>query len=555
MPRSTAMMSFRVVEAADTPTPGPSAACWEFDISAVRALIESLPGGEPIERELAEQLMAGIRVHDVNAVAAYLVGPFGGHSAMIGEAVGRFWPTESHAVLTELVVALVNDRPLHRPRSHAITSLMLSDAGLTVQFKPDAPDIVDVAVRGVVHDHRSRWSLRSSEERYRRLIHHLPYALVQVDATPMDPIFAALRREGVTDIAAYLAATPALALQARKIVMVTGANRDAVKLFAAPDTEALIGPIGYMFAASPTTPHRLIIAHFEGRRSYSELMKLRRFDGELRDVQLSATFPAAPERLDVTLLSFEDVTDRLGTEAQLRRLQADHARAARISTLGELATSIAHEVSQPLSAIVTNAETSLRWLSRDDPNLPKIEQLTRRIADSAHRAHEIVQRIRAMAVRHAPERVPIDINEVIDEALLFTRHDIESRSITLLVEREPCLPLLGDKVQMQQVIVNLLLNSIQAIVQAGQKGRIELRTRAEGDEAFVISIRDNGPGIAPENLDRVFEGFFTTKDDGIGIGLAICQSLIIAHGGSISASNHPDGGACFQFSLPVAGET
>jgi len=549
------MMSFRVAEAADIPTPGASTAGWEFDISPVRALIESLPADRPIERELAERLIAGIRVHDVNAVAAYLVGPFGGRDAMIGDSVGRFWPTESQEVLAELLVALLNDRPVHRPRSHGITSLMLSDAGMTVRLKPDVTDIVEVTVRGIIHDHRSRWSLRASEERYQRLIHHLPYALVQVDATPMDPIFAALRRDGVTDIASYLAATPALVQQARKIVRVTGANRDAVNLFAALDADALIGPIGYLFAASPTTPHRLTIAHFEGRRSYSELMKLQRFDGEVRDVQLSATFPTAPERLDVTLLSFEDVTDRLGTEAQLRRLQADHARAARISTLGELATSIAHEVSQPLSAIVTNAETSLRWLSRDDPNLPKIEQLTRRIADSAHRAHEIVQRIRAMAVRHAPERVPIDINEVIDEALLFTRHDIDSRSITLLVEREPCPPLLGDKVQLQQVIVNLLLNSIQAIVQAGPKGRIELRTRADRHKAFVISIRDNGPGIAQENLDRVFEGFFTTKDDGIGIGLAICQSLIIAHGGSISASNHSDGGALFQFSLPVAAET
>jgi hypothetical protein len=125
MPRSAAMMSFRVAEAAHTTTPAASTAWWEFDISPVRALIEFLPAEGPIERELAERLVAGIRVHDVNAVAAYLVGPFGGRDAMIGESVGRFWPTESQVALAELVVALVNDRPLHRSRSHEITSLML----------------------------------------------------------------------------------------------------------------------------------------------------------------------------------------------------------------------------------------------------------------------------------------------------------------------------------------------------------------------------------------------------------------------------------------------
>ena len=216
--------------------------------------------------------------------------------------------------------------------------------------------------------------------------------------------------------------------------------------------------------------------------------------------------------------------------------------------LGELATSIAHEVNQPLSAIVTNAETSLRWLGREDPNLAKACQLTRRIADSARNASDIVQRIRSMAAGRAPERVMIDLNQVVNEALLFVRHEIETRSIALSVDLAPDLPFVcGDRVQLQQVVVNLLVNAVQA-----QARRIELHTAQSADGMIGFAIHDSGPGIATENIDRIFSSFFTTKEDGVGMGLAICQSIIAAHGGRIGASNDPLGGARFEFSLPAA---
>jgi C4-dicarboxylate-specific signal transduction histidine kinase len=246
------------------------------------------------------------------------------------------------------------------------------------------------------------------------------------------------------------------------------------------------------------------------------------------------------------------MTEQLRTEAQLRQLQADFSRAARISTLGELATSIAHEVSQPLSAIVTNAETSLRWLSRADPNVEKVAHLTARIEESARRATSIVQRIRGTSAMHSPECVPLDLNEVIDEALLFVRHDLESRSIGLTMELGPELPpIVGDRVQLQQVLVNLMLNSIQAIVHANlSSGRISLSTKRTDHKAVHLEVSDNGPGIPEESIDRIFEGFFTTKEDGIGIGLAICQSIVMAHNGNIAVFNLPDGGARFIICLP-----
>lgn len=407
---------------------------------------------------------------------------------------------------------------------------------------------------GPVIDEQALGSLRESEARYRSLIHHLPCALILVDSRAMLAIFDALRGAGVSDIGAHLDDHPDLPHHSRAIVRVTDANRSAVELFAAGSAERLIGPVDYVFAASPESAKRVITAHFEGRRNHSEVMKLRTFDGQLRDVQLSVTYPTPPERLDVTLLMFEDVTERLRTEGQLRQLQADYSRAARIATLGELASSIAHEVNQPLSAIAMNAETSLRWLARDEPNLAKVRELIARVAESAHHASEIVQRIRGMAAPRPPESGVLDLNRVVEEALLFVCHDVESRGILLTVRFDIGLPkVLGDRVQLQQVIVNLLINGLQALAGKGVgEGRIALATAKNPDGTVRFSIRDDGPGIAEENLDRVFDGFFTTKMDGMGIGLAVCQSIIVAHRGTISAANDPEGGALFEFTLPAA---
>ena len=287
-----------------------------------------------------------------------------------------------------------------------------------------------------------------------------------------------------------------------------------------------------------------------GGEIYIEETKVAALDGTVIDVHFTVTYPERQEQC--SLLTMLDIGERLRTEGQLRQLQADFTHAARISTLGELATSIAHEVKQPLAAIVTNAETSLRWLKRDDVSLSKLEKLTSRVISNARRASDIVQRIRGMAVKHEPVRTSLDLNEVVEEALLVVRHDIESRPITLTARYGDPLPrVIGDRIQLQQVVVNLLVNSVQAIAQGGGPARrIDLRTSADGDNAVIFTIRDTGPGIADENLDRIFESFFTTKDTGMGMGLAICQSIIVGHGGGIVAANRPDGGAQFQFSLP-----
>ncbi len=183
----------------------------------------------------------------------------------------------------------------------------------------------------------------------------------------------------------------------------------------------------------------------------------------------------------------------------------------------------------------------------------QVAQLTGRIADGARRASDMVQRIRGMAARRRAEQVPLDLNEIVQEALVFVSHELETRSIAVTLDLDLRLPkIVGDRVQLQQVAVNLILNAAQALGRSGPDGRIALCTTKTLDGSVGFAVDDNGPGIAGTDLDRIFESFFTTKEEGVGIGLAICQSIIVAHGGTIEARNHPDGGAGFRFTVPAA---
>jgi len=200
----------------------------------------------------------------------------------------------------------------------------------------------------------------------------------------------------------------------------------------------------------------------------------------------------------------------------------------------------------------TNADTSLRWLGQQEPNLEKARLLTERIAASAGRASQIIERIRGMAMKREPQRTRLDVRATIEEAVMIVRHEIEARGITLMMALQHDLPAIhGDRIQLQQVVVNLLVNSVQAIDFYGSERREIHLSASPAPTGVAIVIHDSGPGIAAEHLASVFDGFFTTKDSGIGIGLAICQSIITEHSGTISAANHAAGGAMFTMFLPL----
>lgn len=247
-----------------------------------------------------------------------------------------------------------------------------------------------------------------------------------------------------------------------------------------------------------------------------------------------------------------DIDDSKRTEDALRATRAKLSRATQVATVAELAASIAHEINQPLAALVANAHACQRWLSADPPNLERAQVTVERIIRDGRDAGEVVSRIRALFKRTALTRTLLDLNEVVAEASRLMSDELNSKNVTIATDLDANLPATWvDRVQMQQVIVNLVRNGIEAM-ESGESHprRLSIRSRRDGSDSVLIEIRDNGGGL--EDVDGIFEPFFSTKRHGMGMGLAICRSIVEAHQGQLWAtSNRPGGGATFSIRLPI----
>ena len=247
-----------------------------------------------------------------------------------------------------------------------------------------------------------------------------------------------------------------------------------------------------------------------------------------------------------------DVTEARQAQEELHAAQAALAHAARVATLGEMSASIAHEVNQPLAAIVTNGEAGLRWLDRGDPDLGEVRGSMERMIRDARRAHQVVERLRALARKAPAEKMPLDLNEVITEGIGLVQREIQSHRIVLKLDLARDLPpVLAGKVELQQVVINLMVNGMQAMEPITDRPRCLLvRSSVQADEVLV-SVRDSGVGVDPANMGRLFNAFFTTRSNGMGMGLSICRSIIESYGGRIWAANNAGPGTIFQFALPL----
>jgi PAS domain S-box-containing protein len=251
-----------------------------------------------------------------------------------------------------------------------------------------------------------------------------------------------------------------------------------------------------------------------------------------------------------------DVTATKRADEELHKAQADLAHVTRVTTLGELTASIAHEVNQPLGALVTNAEACLLWLGHETPNLDEARRNVEMIIKDGRRAGEVIRRIRALSKKTDPQMGPLDINDVVNEVVALVQREVLSHRVTLQRELAPALPLvLADRIQLQQVLINLVINGIEAMRAVTDRQR-ELLIRSQQNDIgqVLVTVKDSGVGIPAENAGRLFNAFFTTKSGGMGMGLSICRSIIEAHGGRLSASRNVGPGATFQFALPPYGQ-
>jgi C4-dicarboxylate-specific signal transduction histidine kinase len=261
------------------------------------------------------------------------------------------------------------------------------------------------------------------------------------------------------------------------------------------------------------------------------------------------------EQVETVLVIARDLTDLALASEALRAAQADLAHVNRVATMGQLTASIAHEVNQPIAAAVINAQAALRWLGSDPPHLEEARTALARVIDNGGRAGDVIGRIRAVISKAPPRTSPFDINEAASDVIALTRSEALKHGVSVQTQLAGDLPNVeGDRVQLQQVILNLIMNAIEAMSGADEGAR-ELRLSTEADAAggVLVAVRDSGPGLDPQSEARLFEAFYTTKPEGMGMGLAICRSITEAHGGRLWASANEPRGAVFQLTLPAEG--
>ena len=254
--------------------------------------------------------------------------------------------------------------------------------------------------------------------------------------------------------------------------------------------------------------------------------------------------------------SVMDITAAKRAEESLQKAQADLAHAARVTTLGELAASIAHEINQPLAAVATSGNACLRWLDRTPPDLHAARQAVGRIVQDAHRAGDVIRGLRALTSKSEPRLTKLNMNDAIKDTLQFVRSDIHRHRVALQTQLSADIrPVLGDRVQLQQVLLNLITNGIDAMGAVREQSRaLTISSEYCQPDGVLVSVRDTGIGVDPAVAKHIFNPFYTTKSEGMGMGLSISKTIIEAHGGQLWAKPNMPQGAIFQFRLPVAGQ-
>jgi C4-dicarboxylate-specific signal transduction histidine kinase len=278
--------------------------------------------------------------------------------------------------------------------------------------------------------------------------------------------------------------------------------------------------------------------------------------GELKLMLVSLRFPEDVAAFDRVVVGMMDITKHELAQRALIEAQSVLAKASRTATVGVLSASLAHDLNQPLSAMLMNGQTCLRWLKRQPPDLARLEKSVERIVRDSQRARDIIQNTRQSLMEAVKPAEQIDLEDLLCETRALMEHELRNAAVELDIDVVPeAREIHGARVEIQQVLINLLTNAVQAMQQAASSTkRIEVRACLSNDGQCTIAVRDHGPGIPPANLARLFDPFFTTKASGMGLGLSICRNMIEARGGRLVARNSADGGAIMEITLPLEEE-
>ncbi|MDQ8031890.1 MAG: PAS domain S-box protein [Bordetella sp.] len=397
-------------------------------------------------------------------------------------------------------------------------------------------------------------ALVKSERRYRRMFDATRIGVVQEDWREVPAELARIAADA-DGLARHFASHPEAVQRIRRRVRIDAVNPAFLEMVGAGTAPGAPGNVDEVLSPSDRSFAEALTAYARGEPFHEGETDMIRADGTLVPVLFTITYPAPDDPEGCVLVFVVDNTERKHDQDALLQAQAEIAHAARVATLGELTASIAHEVNQPLMAVVTSGDAAMRWLRRDPPDLHEVEVGLERIGSEARRASEIVKRVQAFLRKAPAQHDRLAAGAIIEEAARLVAHEFARERIELRIEVAPDLPeVAGDRIQLQQVLVNLMVNATQAM--AGQAGpRLLCVTAAPHDDAHLaITLSDTGPGVAPADRERLFAPFYTTKPDGMGMGLAICRSTVQAHGGTLTLNTAPGHGAVFQLTLAVARE-
>jgi PAS domain S-box-containing protein len=336
--------------------------------------------------------------------------------------------------------------------------------------------------------------------------------------------------------------------------VITSWNKGAERLFGYAAEEAVGQNITLIIPPERRDEERTIVEQLtRGERvDHFETVRMRK-DGSLLDVSLTISpMKDASGRVVGASKLARDITERRRAEEALRQVQTDLAHASRLTTMGEFTASLAHEVNQPIAAAVTSANSCLRWLAAEVPNLDKARAAAMRIVNDGTRAAEIISRIRMLFKKGTPQRELVDVNEVAREMIVLLEDEASRHSISVRTELAEDLPhVIGDRVQLQQVLMNLIVNGVDAMHDVDRPRELIIKSQPAENNELLMSVSDTGVGLPRHQVDQIFNAFFTTKTHGTGMGLRISRSIIESHGGRLWAADNSPRGATFCFTLPT----
>jgi PAS domain S-box-containing protein len=339
--------------------------------------------------------------------------------------------------------------------------------------------------------------------------------------------------------------------------VITSWNKGAERLFGYAAEEAVGQNITLIIPPERRDEERTIVEQLtRGQRiDHFETVRMRK-DGSLLDVSLTISpMKDASGRVVGASKLARDITERKRAEEALRQAQTDLAHASRLTTMGEFTASLAHEVKQPIAAAVTNANTCVRWITRDEPDLKEAREAAWRIVKDAQRASEIINRVHLLFKKGTPQRELVDVNEVAREMIVLLGDEASRHSISVRTELAEDLPhVIGDRVQLQQVLMNLMVNGVDAMHDVDAPRELIIKSQPAENNELVLSVSDTGVGLPRQQADQIFNAFFTTKTHGTGMGLRISRSIIESHGGRLWAADNSPRGARFCFTLPTKAE-